>query len=64
MSATINLHHLKSVRAASAGNTTHWLEMESRDGSYVAVFMPYEVACAMADAFRAAREVKPMEAAE
>ena len=63
MSASINLHHLQSVRAHSSG-AIHWLEMKAYDGSFVSVFMPYETARAMADAFNAAQEPKHVEAAE
>jgi hypothetical protein len=50
MSAT--LHSPSKATANHHGETT-WLDIEADDGSYISIFMPYDKAKAMADAFNA-----------
>ena len=62
MSTSINFHGVSEIRADSAGRSAEWLEVMAGDGSSVAIFMPYDVAAAMADAFNAQFETKESEA--
>jgi hypothetical protein len=58
MSINVNLHKVTAVSARRSGDTA-WLHVECRDDSYLNMFMPYEVALAMAEAFERAMTVKP-----
>lgn len=60
-----NLHDVRSVEAIS-GIGTSWLEVASAGGCRVAIFMPMEIARAMAEAFNAAADAthQPADAAE
>jgi hypothetical protein len=53
MPMNASIHRITTVEARSAGWTA-WLGVVSSDGSYVNLFMPYEVALAMAVAFEGA----------
>lgn len=54
MTTTTTFH--RPARAEAYGrNGTEWLQIENSSGSYVAIYMPFAVAKAMADAFNAAQ---------
>lgn len=54
MTVTANLHRPEKVQAKAQGNIGV-LSFDCADGSYINVFLPYEQARAMADAFNAAK---------
>ena len=58
MSATVNIHGARKATARVSGST-EWLEIEARNGTTVAIFMPLAVAHAMADAFNASHAPEP-----
>lgn len=60
---TANLHDVRTVRARREEATT-WLEIEGRDGNNIGLFMPYEVALAMAVAFDGATALEAARRAD
>jgi hypothetical protein len=58
MTTSTAFHHATEAHAYISGDT-EWLQIVSKDGSYVSVFMPIDVATAMADAFNAAMQPEP-----
>ena len=50
---TADMHYIETVKA-DAYNGTTWLQIRSKDGSVFTVFMPMNVAQAVADAYTSA----------
>jgi len=63
MSMSVNLHRVKTMRAVSA-NGAEWLHVEDDSGNFANLFMPYETAERVAEAFLPPASVMAIDAAD